>query len=93
MNYIGIFKTSYHMYNSVHLTDIGKELIAQSLSFAGSFYKSRDIHKLDHRRSHFFGVIKVSQQFQPFIRYCHHAHIGINGTEGIVCGLRSRFCQ
>ena len=33
MDDIRILKAAYHMYNGIHLADVGKELIPESLSF------------------------------------------------------------
>ena len=93
MDHIGILKAADHMYNSVYFSDIGKELISQPFPLGRAFYKSGDIHKFDHRRRYLFGMIKISQKLQSLIRHCNHAHIGIDGTEGIICRLGSRLCQ
>ena len=60
MDNIGIFKTSNHMNDRIHLSDIRKELIAQAFSLGSAFYKTCNVHKLNHRRSHLLGMIKIS---------------------------------
>ena len=36
-------KTAHYMYNRIDLPNIGKELVSESLSLAGTFYKSCNI--------------------------------------------------
>ena len=89
MNNIGILKAAHHMYNGIHLSDIGKKLVAKALSLAGSLYKSRDIHKLNGGRRYLFCMVKVSKLFNPLIRYGYNSHIGVNRTKGVVGGFCS----
>ena len=81
------------MHDGIYLTDIRQELIPQSLSFGGSFYKSRDIYKLYRRRDDLLCVVHVSQYLKPFVRHRYHAHIGVDGAERIVGRLCPGLCQ
>ena len=84
MHDIAVLKTSHHMYNGIHLADIGKELISQPFSFGRAFYKTCDIHKLDCSRDDLLGMVHLSKHIQPLIRHCHDSHVRVNGTERIV---------
>ena len=84
MDDIGVVKTADHVYDGIHLTDIGEELVAQSFAFGCAFYKSRNVHELDHGRGGFFRVINFSQLVQPYVRNRHYAYIGVNGAEWVV---------
>ena len=84
MDYIGILKTAHHMNDGVHLPDICQKLVAQALTFGGALNQAGDIHKLNHRRGHLFGLVKIPQKLQTLIRHRNDSHIGINGAEGIV---------
>ncbi len=81
------------MDNRIHLADIGKELISESLPFGSALHKPRDIHKFDHRRRHFLRPIKLSEQPDPLIRHCHNPHIRVDRTERIVGGFCARLGQ
>ena len=93
MDYVGILKAAHHMNNSVHFPDVTEELISQSLPFGGTLYQTGDVHEFNHCRSHFFGMIHISQQLQPLIRHRYDSYIGINGTEGIIGRFRTSLGQ
>ena len=93
MDNILILKAAHHMDDRIHLADICQELVSKSLTFGGTLYQTRDVHELDDRRRHFFGMIEISKQLQTLIRHRHHAHIRIDGTERVVRALRPCLCQ
>ena len=84
MDDVGILKAAHHMNDGVHLTDVGQELVSQAFSFGCTLYETGDIHKLNDGRRYLLGIVEVSQELQSFIRYCHNAHVRVDGTEGIV---------
>ena len=86
MDNIGILKTTYHMYDSIYLTDICKELVSKSLALAGSLYKSCNIYKFDGSRCYFLRMIKFTEFYDPLIRYRNDSDVRINRCEWIVCG-------
>jgi hypothetical protein len=55
MHNIFILKTSDYMDDGIHCTNIGKEFITKSFSFAGTFNKTRNIYKLDYRGQYLCG--------------------------------------
>ena len=61
MDYIWIFKTTYYVNDGIYLTDICKELVSKSLTFAGTFYKTCDIYEFDNSRCYFFGIVHISK--------------------------------
>ena len=61
MDNITVFKAPHDMDNSIHLTNVGKELVSKSLSFGSPFHEARDIHKFDNRRNDLFRVIHLAQ--------------------------------
>ena len=75
--------------DGVRAADIRQELVPKPLSFARAFDKSRDIHKLDHRRSVFLRLIHLCKVVKPFVRHGHDAHIRVDGAERVVCRLRA----
>ena len=88
MDHVFVVETADHMDNGVRLPDIGQKLIAQPFALAGPFHQSRDVHKLHHRRGLLLRLVHLRQHVQPLVRHGHHAHVGGNGTEGIVRALR-----
>ena len=88
MDHVGVVEAAHHVDDGVHLADVGQELVAQALALGSPLHQAGDIHKFDHRRGDLLGVIEVSQELQPLIRHGHHAHVGVDGAEGIVGGLR-----
>ncbi len=85
MHHIRIVKAAHHMHNRIHLTDVRQKLVPQTLAFRRALYKSRDIDKLNHRRSHLCGMIEIRQQVQPLVRHRYDAYIRVNRAERIIC--------
>ena len=48
MYYIGIVKTSYDMNDGIAFTDVRKELVAETFTFAGALYKTCDVNEFDY---------------------------------------------
>ena len=59
MNHIGIFKTTHHMNDGIHLADVGQELISQSFPVGCSFYQTCNIHELDGSRDDLSRIVHV----------------------------------
>ncbi len=93
MDDIVILKAADHMDNGVHFTDIGQELVAQSLSSGGTLDQTGNVHELDDCRGHLFGMKEIAQKFQPLIRYRNDTDIGVDRAEGIIRHLCPCLCQ
>ena len=89
MDDVRILKTTHYMNNGIYFTDICKELVTKSFSFAGSFYKACNVHEFDSCRCHFLCMIQFSQLHDPLIRYGYNSYVRINCCKGIVCRQRS----
>ena len=87
MDHILVVKTADHMDNGVCLPDIRKKLVAQPFAPARAFDQSGNVHKFHNRRGFLQRLVQFRQIVQPFIRYRHHAHVGIDGTEGVIRAL------
>ena len=85
MDDVRVLKTTYYMNNGIYFTDICKELVTKSFSFAGSFYKACNVHEFDGCRCHFLCMIQFSQLHDPLIRYGYNSYVRINGCKRIVC--------
>ena len=78
------------MDDGVRHADIGEELVSQPLALAGPLDKARDVHELDDGGGGLLGIVHLAELVQPGVRHGHHAHIGIDGAEGIIGALRAR---
>ena len=85
MYHVGIFEAAYHVYDSVYFTDVGQEFVAQTFAFAGAAHQTSNVNEFDDSRCGFCGVIHFCQFCQSFVRHSYDAHVGVDGTEGIVC--------
>ena len=81
---IGILETAHYMYNRIDLPDIGKELVSESLSLAGTLYKSCNINKFDCGRCHLFCMIKLTELYDSLIRNRNDSYVWIDGRKRIV---------
>ncbi len=84
-----IVKAPDHMDDGVRLPDVGQELVAKTGALAGALHQACDVHELDDRRGLFVRLIDLCQLVQPGVRHRHHAHIGVDGAEGVVGALRA----
>ena len=69
------------------VANMRKEFVAQPLAAAGALHQARYVHKLDDGRGLFIGLVHLRQLVQPLIRHSHHAHVGLDGAEGVVGAL------
>ena len=79
-----IVKATDHMDDGIGLANIGQELVAKARTLTGALHQTGDVHELDDRRGLFVRLIDLCQLVQPCIRHCYHAHVGVNGAEGVV---------
>ena len=77
------------MDDGVGLPDVGQELVAQARALAGALDETGDVHELDDRRGLLVGLVHLRQLVQPLVGDGHHAHVGVDGAEGIVGALRA----
>ena len=87
MDHVLVVKAAHHVDDGIGLPDVGQELVAQTLSPAGALHQTGDVHELDDRRGGLFGLVEIGQPVQTVIGHSHHAHVGIDGTEGVVGAL------
>ena len=82
-----VVEAADHVDNGVRLPDVGQELVPQALAPAGPLHQTRDVHELHHRRGLFLRLVQFRQVVQPGVRHRHHAHVGVDGAEGVVGAL------
>ena len=79
-----IVKAAHHLHDGVHFTDIRQELVAQSGSFRGALDQAGNVHEFNERGDDFFRAGHVGKHLQAGVRHRDHAHVRINGAEGII---------
>ena len=89
VNDVLVVKAADHVDDGVGLPDVGQELVAQALALAGALHQSGDVHEFDDRRGLLIRLIHLRQLVQPVVGHGHHAHVGVDGAEGIVGALRA----
>ncbi|MPN10094.1 hypothetical protein SDC9_157387 [bioreactor metagenome] len=89
MDDVIVVKAAHHMHDGGCLADVGQKFIAQPLPLGGALHQPRDVHKLHHGGGGLLGGVHPGQLVQPVIGHGHHAHIGLNGAEGVVGALRA----
>ena len=77
------------MHNGVALPDVGQKLVAQALALGGALDQAGNVHKFHHGGGGLLGVVHLGQRVQPVVGYGHHAHVGVDGAEGVVGALRA----
>ena len=75
------------MDDSISHTDVAQEFVAQALALGCTLDQAGNVNKLNDCRGGLLGVIHLGQLVQTVVRHCHHAHIGVDGTERIVGAL------
>jgi hypothetical protein len=90
MRHVIVHKAADHLENRIHRANVGEELVAQPLPFAGPLDQARDIHQLEGGRQDGFARNVLVDELQPRIRHRHDAHVGLNRAKGIVARLRAR---
>ena len=83
-------KAAHDVQNGIHLANVGEELIAKPFAGACAANDAGDIDDSHLRRNDFFGGLEAIDHRQPLIRHAHHAHVGLDGGEGIVRRQRPR---
>ena len=75
------------MNDGVGTANVLQKLVAKPRALRRALHQARDVHELDDRRGLFVRLIHLRQLVQPLVRNGHHAHVGVDGTEGIVGAL------
>ena len=93
MDNIVILEAADHMYDCIHFPDMAEELVPESFTPAGAFHQAGDIHKLNRCGRDLLRMVHLRQYIQPVVRNHHNTGIGLNRTEWIILGLRTRICN
>ena len=82
-----VVEAADHMDDGVTFPDVGQKLIAQALALAGALDQTGDVHEFHHGGGGLLGLVEVGQPVQTAVGHGHHAHVGVNGAEGVVGAL------
>ena len=83
---IAVLEAANHMDDGIGGADVAQELVAQTLALACALDQTGDVNELDDGGGGLLGGIEIAQPLQPLIGHGDHAHIGVDGAEGIVVG-------
>ena len=84
MDDVVVVEGAHHLADGVRLPDGRQELVAQALPLGRAADEPCDVHEGHRRRYHRRAVVEIGQLLQPRIGHGHHAHVGLNGGEGVV---------
>ena len=86
MGDIAVLEAADHMDDGVGGTDVGQELVAQTLALGSALDQACDVDELDDGRGGLLGGVEVGQPLQTLVGHGNHTHIGVDGAEGVVVG-------
>ena len=81
MGDVVVVEAPEHMDDGIRIPDVGKELVAEPLSFRRPFHESRNIHYLYRCGNHFLRIVYTGEFHQPFVRDGNDSHIGFYRAE------------
>ena len=81
---VGILKVAHDLADGVALTNVRKELVAQALALAGTFYQTGDVNELDGCGHDAAGMHDVGKLLESLVRHGHDALVGLDSRKGIV---------
>ena len=84
MGHVAVLKTADNVDDGVGGADVAQELVAQTLALACALHETGNVHELDDGGSDLLGVVKLRQPVKALVRHAHHAHVGVDGAEGVV---------
>lgn len=65
VNHVFVFEAPYHVNDCVTLTDVGKELVPESLPVAGSLHETRDVYEFKRSWNRLRALVDVREDLQP----------------------------
>ena len=75
------------MNDCINLTDMGKELVAETLALGCTANKACDVNKFDNSRGNFLGVVHFSKLIKTLVGNRNNTYIGLDSAERVVCRL------
>ena len=90
VNYASVLKAPDDVNDGVHLADVRKEPVSQSLALRRALDKPRDIDEFDDSRREFFRAVHFGKPVEPLVRDRNDPHVRLDGAERIVRRLGTR---
>ena len=88
MHDVLVVKAAHHVNDGIGAADVLQKLIAQTSALRRALHQTCNVHEFDDGGGLFVWLVHLGQLVQPRIGYGHHAHVGLDGAEGIVGALR-----
>ena len=73
-----------HLADRCGLANVREELVAQPLPLRGALDDAGDVDELDGRGKDLGGAEDLRELAQPIVGYADHAHVRLDGREGVV---------
>ena len=90
MRNVGVLEAPHNVHYGVTFAYVRQKFVAQTLALRSALNKPRNVNELHNGGSNFFAVIERGELIQPLVGHGNHAHIGLDGAEGVVCSLCAR---
>ncbi len=81
MSDVLVIETTEDVNDSISLTNIGKELIAEALTFTCALDETGYVHNLDSGRDNLLRVLNLIENFEPVVWHGNDAHVGLYGAK------------
>ena len=86
MDDVVVIEAAHDMDDGIALADVAEELVAEAGTLACALDEAGDVHEFDDRRGELFGMVLVSEPFQPGVGDGDNADVGVDGAESVVIG-------
>ena len=83
---VGIAEEAHDLADRIGLADVRQELVAQALALRRARHQTGDVDELDRRGHDARRMVDRRQRVEARVGHRHHAHVGLDGGEGVVGG-------
>ena len=90
VRHIGMLETAHHMRDRIDFADVGEELITETFALRRAAHQAGNVNERQSRRHDLYRLGELGKFIEPRIGNRHLAHVGLDGAERIVRGLRRR---
>ena len=85
MHHVRVGESAYHLRDRVRLSNVGKELVAETLTNRGTAHDAGDVNETYGSWQDAFASENLRQALESGIGKVYHTDIRLNGCERIVC--------
>ena len=93
MGDVAVFEATYDLCDSVYLTDVREEFVAETFALCGTFYKACDIDEAYRCGNGAFRFIHFFEFLKTMVGNVYDADIRFDGAERIVGRFCACFCD